>query len=845
MFNNGFSKFPCDDFDKRDKSNILDTHTLNTKVTKTIIPTFEITYMESSGFGAYIVEDENENTFSVKGTFISELIIGQTYSVEGTICVYKGERQINVSTIRNVKPVNKKGIIAYLQTLRGLKSKASLIYDKFGDKSIQILIDNPMLVSETVTGIGKKSVTKWKEQLDKMKESQYTISSLLGYGLSPKQAKKLYDKYGDEIVSRIEQNPYFLSSEVKGYGFEKCDRIARNVGFNPKSEFRIQEGIIHVLNEASSSGHCFLPQEELISRAINLLKISLTVQEMNGFASEKIGQTEFDYEIGTYKYPVNYNEMRSSLDMYRREKNNREKEKHRHTVISFLGEEILDQLIEVQCQRRIVIDKDKVYLKQLFIEEREVAERVCCLAVEKPFKISIELESELDKFIKENNITLEDMQRKAVIEFSKNNGGFFILNGSAGCGKTFTLKIILEMLKRQYSNMNKPFRVKVLAPTGKASKVATKATGRICTTVHRGLGYNPQIGFEYNEDNPLEADCVVVDESSMLDISLAKSLLVAISNGTKVIFMGDTKQLPSVGPGNVLNDLINSNVVKVITLNVVKRQGELSGIIKNANRIINNEVIENCENTKDAYVIFRRTVEGTQKAIIDSIKRILSMDGFTLDDIQLLCPQKNGQIGTWYMNYLLQKEFNKSEEGLAVVNKNFQVTSYDKAPEMITLYFKTGDKVIHIKNNYDMEWYTKGLYGGYILEKEMVGITNGECGTIEEIVKVRIDGETTTRIIVKYEDKYVFYDDGYDELDHSYALTIHKSQGSQWKAIIMPIMKQNYIMLDNNLFYTGYTRAELFEVTIGQIEAMTYAVKTHKTRDRFTALTDRICELVA
>jgi len=831
---------------QKEKPNMLDKYEVNTEISKIIIPTFQITYINSSGFGAYSVEDEKDNSFSIKGVFVSELILGQTYLAKGKICIYKGEKQINITEIKNIKPINKKGIIAYLQTLKGLKSKAEIIYDKFGDDSIKILTETPLYVAETIRGIGKKSVTAWKEQLDKMKESQHTISSLLGYGLSMKQSRKLFDKYGDIIVQQIEENPYFLSLEVRGYGFDRCDRIARNIGYDPKSVFRIQEGIVHVLNEASSSGNCYLPKEELVIKTMYLLNIKLTAQEMNKLVVEKSGQDIFEYEIGTYKYEINYNDMKNAFELYTNEWNHREKEKLRYVVVSFEGKDIAQQITKVQHQQRIVFEDDRVYLHDLFYNEKHVAERICSLAIETPFSKSINIEKELDKFLKLKNISLEDMQRKAVIEFAKQSGGFFILNGSAGCGKTFTLKIILEMLKLQYKNSSKTLNIKVLAPTGKASKVAAKATGMECMTVHRGLKYNPQEGFEYNEANKLEENCIIVDESSMLDITLAENLLVAIADGSKVIFMGDTKQLPSVGAGNVLHDLISCGIVKVITLNVVKRQNEKSGIIRNANNIINDKPIKSCDDTKDAYVIYRSTPESALNTIVKSITNISKMDGFEFEDIQVLCPQKNGIIGTIYLNYTLQKEFNKNVDGLTVLNKRFQIqTSYGKAPEMLQLYFRKGDKVIHIKNHYDMEWYEKSYTGEYVIDPSTVEITNGECGVIEDIIRVKVNGDNKLRIIVKYEDKYVFYDDGYDELEHAYALTIHKSQGSSWKAIIIPIMKQNYNMLDNNLFYTGYTRAESFQVTIGQEEAIEYAIKTHKTIVRYTTLAERIQKLVA
>jgi len=815
--------------------NVLEQYKVNQSIKKVMIPTFEIIFNDETGFGAYRVEDEDGNEFSIKGTFIAPLTVGQTYLAEGFITTYRNEKQIHVNQIRNVKPVNKKGIIAYLQTLKGLKSKASWIYDEFGDKSIDVLMKDPLLVANRVKGIGKKSVLSWQEQLDKMKDTQQVMSTLLGYGLTPHQAKGLYDKYGEEIVGKIEENPYFLSSEVRGYGFERCDRIARTMGYNPKSPFRIQEGIIHVLNQASQEGHCFLPLDKLMEEVTNLLTIRLTIQEMAQFAVEKRGQKNFEYSIGEHVYSINYQELVGQYELLKKEKYARNRENLRYIVVSFEFDEIAKEVEVVSLERRIIYDDGNIYLTHLYYDELQVAKRVVELAVETPFLKPIKLERELDQYLKQKGFVLEAKQREAVLTFSEMQGGFYALCGSAGCGKTFTLKIILAMLEKQYRANGKSIDIRVYAPTGKASKVASRSTERECMTVHRGLGYHPALGFTFNEDEPLDADVVVVDESSMLDITLTKYLLNAIANGTKVIFMGDVKQLPSVGPGNVLKDLINSGIVKIVTLDVVKRQGALSGIIRNANKIIKDEMIQSCEDTKDAYVLNRYSPESTQKAIIDSMKRILTFEGYSIEDVQVLCPQRTGVIGTYAMNLVIQQTFNPEEEGMKVLNKKFQLGT-----DTFLLYFKKGDKVIHIKNNYDKEWYEKGHFADYVRNESIVGITNGECGIIEDIVEVKKKGDKFTRIIVRYEDKYVFYDDSFDELDHSWALTIHKSQGSQWKAVIMPIMKQNYLMLDNNLFYTGYTRAELFNCVIGQADAIRHAIKTHKTRNRYTALTDKI-----
>lgn len=825
------------------KENVLNDLKKNQSIKRTVIPTFEILYSNDSGFGVYVVEDTEENQFSVRGTFVAPLIIGQTYTVDGYITEYRGEKQIQVNTIHNVKPVNKRGIIAYLQTLKGLKSKAELIYEVFGDESINVLMKDPLQVSKQIRGIGVKSVVLWADQLDKMKDSQAFLSALLGYGLTPNQANALFKKYGEEIVEKIEQNPYFLAKEVRGYGFERCDRIARSMGFDPKSPFRMQEALLHVLDQASNEGHCFLPLNELIARTGSLLTIRMTEPEMNQYLAEQKGVDIVIYRVGEKAYEIPYNELRTAYDNYRWERNKRKKEKLRYVVVSFNEDEIGEAIQAISLERRIVFDDGNIYLRQIFQYQKVVSERVVEIARSKSsFNTELNLTTELDAYLTKQGYELEDKQYEAIVNFSKNKGGFYILNGSAGCGKTFTLKIILAILEYRYSKEKKKCKVKVLAPTGKASKVASKSTERECLTVHRGLGFNPGDGFSYNEENPLDAHVLVVDESTMLDISISKDLMLAIANGTKVIFMGDTKQLPSVGAGNVLKDLIASETVEIVTLDVVKRQGALSGVVLNANRIINGEMIETCEDTKDAYVLHRQTPEGAIKAILASIKRILTFPDYTLEDIQVLAPQRTSSVGTYMLNHSIQQAFNsENNEGKRVLNLRFDVTLDDRrGQETFELYFQKGDKVIHTNNEYDKEWYQRGEFNEYLVDKDVLGITNGECGVIEDILVVKDGNETKTRIIVKYEDKFVFYDNNFQSLDHSWALTIHKSQGSQWKAVIIPIMMQNFMMLDNNLFYTAYTRAEKFSCVVGQPEAIKHAIKTYKTITRYTALSEKL-----
>lgn len=842
------------------RESILEEIPVNTKMKKTIIPINEITFREDSGWGAYVCEDENEGNLNISGEFVAQLVVGQTYMAEGYITLYRGEKQLKVEKIWNVRPVNKKGIISYLQTLKGLKSRAELIYNEFGAESIRILIEDPMLVSKRVSGIGKKSVLAWKEQLDKLSESHETISTLLGWGISMKEAKKLYDRYNDDIIRKIELNPYFLALEVRGYGFEKCDRIAKEVGISPKSSFRLQEGLIHTLKNATMSGHCYLPIDEIISNGIGMLSIRLTYQEMTRFARQYSGHNTFEYAWGntekfiannllgendTNIFTVDYKKMMDCISNYESEKDPKKKEAYRYIICPISVDEIGEEIKQIVMQNRVISDDGKIYLKNLFYDEIAVTQRVVEIAKSESIFTRKEVEEELDLVLKEKNISLEAKQREACIEFNINKGGFNVICGSAGTGKTFVLLIVLEVKKRLYKKRFKKdlsAGIMVFAPTGKASKVATKATGMECLTVHRGLGYNPGSGFNFNEDEPLPANVVVIDESSMLDISLARSLFEAIAPGTQVILMGDIKQLPSVGPGAVLQDLLDSDVINVIELDVIKRQGLLSGIVAMANDIIEGKMIKTAQDTKDAYVVKRETISGCQRGILDSYKRVLTFEGYSHDEIQVLAPQRTGSAGTYMINYILQREFNPGNEENKVLYTKFQARPNENSqnPESFELYFKKGDKVIHIKNNYDMELYEKTSMGVF-KKLEKTGITNGECGRIEDIqiIPGAKKSEKITRIIVKYEDYYVFYDE-VDELELAWCLTIHKSQGSAWKAVILPMVTSYWNMLDRCLLYTGVTRARNFVVVVGSERAIHKAINTQKASKRYTSLKERL-----
>lgn len=792
-------------------------------------------YNNENGYGVYNFETEDLGVFKIKGSFIPELIEGQTYQLVGEIVSYKGERQLKIAQYIPVKPVNKKGVISYLKTLYGLKTKAELIYNTFGDNCIDILLKDPMLVASEIKGIGKKSVVKWQEQLKSLEDNQQFYITLLGYGISQKNATKLLDKHGEKILRTIEENPYLLMSEVKGYGFLKCDKIALNMGLAPDNTHRIKSSIKYILEDASTKGHCYLPVNELILNIISLLELKLSYNDMIEIFKDNKDEESVSVVIGERSYEINIENLKKCINDYESAKTSEEKNNAKYVYHEIEPGDVGKQINDSICNREIIVEDDKIYLKQLYFAERDFANNIKRLAIyNSKYKRSL-VEGILDSICKKENYELEEMQRKACVEFNLSDSGVYILNGSAGTGKTFTLNLILAVSKQ----LNKTNKLPILAvaPTGKASKVASKSIGMECLTIHRALGFNPVDGFVKNECEPFEQSTIVCDEGSMIDIELGSNFVKAIQTGSKVIIMGDTKQLPSVGAGNVLKDLIECGLVKVITLNVVKRQGLLSGIVENANRIINSKMIYTSK-TNDFYVLERLKISEVQSCVKTSINRILTFPDYTIEEIQVLLPQRTGSLGVNMFNYLLQAEFNPYKGGERVLKGKFEAKLNEASPiSEFSLYIQKGDKVMHIKNNYSMKLYEKDLTGAF-KEMRKTGITNGESGIVENVIKT---GKTSYRIIVKYDDYYVFYEDGVDELELSFATTIHKSQGSAWKAVVLPIVPQHTNMLSNNLVYTGVTRARDFCVVVGSTETMKRAINTHEVVKRYTNLQTKIC----
>ena len=585
------------------------------------------------------------------------------------------------------------------------------------------------------------------------------------YGISNSMAIKLYDEYGSQIKSIILNNPYKLAREVNGIGFKRADEIAAKTGVKLDSEFRIQCGIIHCLKEASTDGHTYLPREELIRSAYELL-----------------GVCESDIE--------------RQLDELKIER----------------------QLIEVKSEDRL-----NIYLSEYYQIEKNCAVKLLTLTRYSDRISASELDREIKSIESELDIELHDLQREAVIKALSE--GLFILTGGPGTGKTTTIKSIISGLERRN------LRFVLAAPTGRAAKRMSETTGYEASTIHRLLSikHNPEeradAYFEMNEDNPLDVDAVIIDEASMVDIFLFNSLLKAISPGCKLIIVGDSNQLPSVGPGQVLKDMLDSGVCPNVELKYIFRQSNESHIVTYAHMINNGEQIDFTTKYEDFFLLKRDNYEEIRQALLYLICEKLPKHFNTSPmQIQVLTPMKKGALGVWELNRILQEYINPPSDKKVELEYGENI-------------FRVGDKVMQTKNNYDMEWDIMSTYG--ISAQRGKGVFNGDIGIIDHINKpsrlIRITFDDGREAEYSYETL--------EELELAYAITIHKSQGSEYPVVIMPLLGGPRSLLYRNLLYTGVTRAKDCVVILGSENTVKEMIRCENENRRYTGLAARIGEV--
>jgi exodeoxyribonuclease V alpha subunit len=692
-----------------------------------------------TGFIPYIQEGIN---LKLIGEWFLHPKFGQQFKVQSC-------EEIVPNSIDGIKKYLSSGIISGIGPVTAKK-----IVDFFGEKTLEILDNNIERLTE-IEGIGEKKAGKIAESYLNGREIQNIMIFFQTYGLTPSQCVKVHNKYGKDAVGIVKENPYMLVEEIKGIGFKTADKIAQSIGIEINSSYRIQSGIIFVLNQFCAMGNTYLPLERLINECEKILLVP---------------------------YENIYSNINECI------LNNKIK---------------IEDIDSVQC----------VFTLQFYYYEIGVTVRILTLATDEYKDVQINIEEEIKEFESNNKITFAPIQKEAIKGAFEN--GIEIITGGPGTGKTTIIKCITEMFE------NASMTVFMAAPTGRAAKRMTEATGREAKTIHRLLefGFNEQedYNFQRGEESPLQCDVLIVDEASMIDIMLMNSLLKAIPKGTRLIIVGDSDQLPSVGPGNVLSDLINSKCVNVVRLKEIFRQAEESMIVLNAHKINNGEMPVLNKKDTDFYFINEINSNLVMDLIIELINERLPKFNNKWDrikHIQILSPMKKGTLGIENLNENLQRALNPKTE-----NK--------EEKEINKGVFRVGDKVMQTKNNYTLKW--KNVDG-----EEGEGVFNGDIGYIESIYKDKI-------VVLFDDDRKIEYENIYfDELELAYAMTIHKSQGSEFPVVIMPMFMGPPLLMNKNLLYTGITRAKKLVVLVGNIKALNFMITNTKSYDRYSGLKWRI-----
>lgn len=724
---------------------------------------------KSSDTGYTVIKFRENNIIHTAVGVLPHVKEGQNLKIIGSWVNHSQfGKQFKVEECEEILPTSKDGIEKYLSSgiIQGIGPvTAKKIVNKFGEDTLNILDNNIERLKE-IEGIGKKKLETIIESYREQRELKNITIFLQTHGLSVNQCLKIYKKYGASSVDTVKNNPYILCDEISGIGFKTSDKIARSLGIEIDSPFRIQSGIRYVINEFCANGHTFMPKDELIKEASNVLTVSGDIIEEN------------------------------------------------------IKNAALDRKIKLEK----VNDKEGVFTIPNYYCELGITNRILTLAISNFQDISVDVDHLILQFEKKNNITFAESQKDAIISAFQN--GIEIITGGPGTGKTTIIKCIIEIFETC------GLKVLLGAPTGRAAKRMSESTGKEATTIHRmldmGVFEKEESVFVTNaEEHSLEADVVIIDEASMIDITLMNALLKSIKVGTRLIIVGDVDQLPSVGAGNVLNDFIESGFTKVVRLKEIFRQGKESMIVVNAHKINKGEMPKLNEKGTDFFFIRNDIQEGILNTIIDLINTRLpkfNSNWDKLKSIQVLVPMKKGVLGVTNLNEKIQNVLNPKDP-------------YKKEKEFRSMIFREGDKVMQIKNNYSLKWTRIAGKG----EHEGSGVFNGDMGFIENI-----DLEGKKLSIIFDDERRVIYDFMYlDELDLAYAITIHKSQGSEFPVVIIPAYMGAPLLMNRNLLYTGITRAKEMVVVVGIPKALKYMVDNTRSMERYSSLNWRIKEVIS
>lgn len=696
--------------------------------------------------------------------------VGAVLAVEGNWRMdAKFGKQFQAVNWKEELPSSIVGIEKYLGSglIKGIGSVyAKKIVAKFGEETLNIIEEDIQRLSE-VDGIGKKRINLIAKSWEKQKDVKDIMVFLQGNGVSSAYAAKIYKAYGKESIDKVKENPYRLADDIWGIGFKTADSIAKSMGYAENDIRRCKSGIIYSLNQLANDGHVYATREQLIKDAnerLGLAEIAANSQTTAPNTSASSPITE-EIPLGMVAEPTP--QMRPPV------------------------EQTLEELISAE---ELKVEDECIYLPPFYYSEVGVAKKLLELRNAKQDNLFAG-QVNMEAIEKESGITYDDVQQAAIHMAAESK--VMVLTGGPGTGKTTTTQGIISAWKTA------GLSILLAAPTGRAAKRMSEATGMEAKTIHRLLGFKPTEGYKFNEENPLDGDALIVDECSMIDIILMYSLLKAIPLTMRLFLVGDIDQLPSVGAGNVLRDIIESEAIPVTRLTRIFRQAQSSRIVMNAHAI-NQGYFPNIQNGKDTDFFFIRAEEPQDAVpqIVNLVKnRLPKAYGRPVSDVQVLTPMRRSYCGSDNLNIELQKALNPMGVSLSFGG---------------TLY-RSGDRVMQIRNNYDKDVY------------------NGDIGTISDV-----DLEEN-ELLVSFGDKVVTYEKSeLDELVLAYATTIHKSQGSEYPIVVIPVFYSFFTLLQRNLIYTAITRAKKICVLIGQMKALGYAVKNLTVEQRNTKLKERL-----
>ena len=673
-------------------------------------------------------------------------------------------RQFKIVSYSVVAPTDRVSMERYLASgaIKGVgPALAKRIIKRFGDDTFRIIEEEPERLVE-IKGISQRIAREIASQMEEKRDLRDALVYLQQFGISNTLAIKIYDTYGIGLYKIMQENPYRLAEDISGVGFKIADEIASKIGIHTDSDYRIRSGLLYTLLQAVGEGHCYLPLDILLRRASMLLSVE-----------EKYIQPQVDNLI---------------------------------------------------MDKKLIGKGQNIYAASYYYAELNCAHMLHQLNM--PFKINESLaQKSIERISKEIHMELDELQYEAVFQAIQN--GLFILSGGPGTGKTTTINTIIRFFEREGLD------IFLAAPTGRAAKRMTEATGYEARTIHRMLEVSGapseddkrNARFERNEEMPLEADVIIIDEMSMVDLSLFQSLLRAITPGTRLILVGDVDQLPSVGPGQVLRDVMESGCFPMVVLQKIFRQAGESDIVVNAHRINQGQQITLGTKSKDFLFLERNDANVIYKHIVQLIQGNLpKYVNATPFDIQVLTPMRKGALGAIELNKILQQYLNPP----APDKKEHQAGE--------TLY-REGDKVMQVKNNYQLEWEIVSRYG--IPVDKGLGVFNGDMGRILSINEAA--GEMTVEFDEGKRVSYTF--SLLEELELSYAITIHKSQGSEYPGVIMPLLSGPRMLFNRNLLYTGVTRARGCVTILGSSQTVREMIENESENKRYTSLRERIAEL--